>query len=90
MNVCHHCDNRACCNPGHLFLGTPRENYLDAKAKDRHSRGIRNGVAKLTDDAIREIRASKKTQWEFADQFDVWQSAICAIKQRKLWAHVQD
>lgn len=35
----HHCDNRACCNPGHLFLGTGIDNRLDCVAKGRHSRG---------------------------------------------------
>lgn len=33
--VMHSCDNRLCCNPEHLMLGTLRENYLDMVRKGR-------------------------------------------------------
>lgn len=44
--VLHKCDNRACVNPDHLYLGTAKENALDRELRDRsnHACGDSNGA----------------------------------------------
>jgi len=37
LHICHHCDNRKCVNPFHLFRGTRSDNMSDCVAKGRHS-----------------------------------------------------
>lgn len=36
MLVCHTCDNRRCCRPSHLWLGTVADNNTDMMVKGRH------------------------------------------------------
>jgi hypothetical protein len=70
--VCHHCDNRLCVRPDHLFLGTFTDNMQDMVQKGRQASGDRNGyrkypqlarkgesapMAKLQDDDVRAIRS---------------------------------
>jgi len=54
--VLHHCDNKICVNPDHLFLGTHRDNVDDAVRKGRHLHGEKHHKTKLTDDDVYTIR----------------------------------
>lgn len=38
MYICHQCDNPCCCNPAHLFAGTPTDNNRDRSRKGRNNR----------------------------------------------------
>lgn len=63
MNVCHSCDNPACINPAHLWLGTQSQNIRDCVAKGRYvvntapRLGEQNNWAKVTEDQVCEMRA---------------------------------
>ncbi len=94
MFVMHACDNKLCVNPDHLSLGTPRDNTQDMIAKGRKARGKYAlgedvGCSVLTADAVREIRASDKTNKELADQFGASVNAVRYARTRKTWKHIQ-
>lgn len=78
MLVLHRCDNRRCCNPDHLFLGTHQDNSQDALAKGR----LILPPPKLTDEQVREIRerlCNGETQQVLATEYKVSQAQISRI-----------
>lgn len=90
MLVCHKCDNPSCCNPAHLFLGTPRDNSQDMVRKNRKAsiKGASNPVAKLTPEQVRSIFLDQRINREIASEYGVQCSLISQIRRRTIWADV--
>ncbi len=84
--VCHTCDNPACCNIKHLFLGTNADNVADRVAKKRSAAGEQNGRSKLTKDQVLQIRASVGVRRvTLAKNFGVSPRTISQIRDGERW-----
>jgi hypothetical protein len=90
--VLHRCDNTSCVNPGHLFLGTMKDNTADMVAKGRARGGVsgeRNGKARLTVEAVIEIRSRRAVSARaLAERFGVHRHTIHAIRRGQFWKEV--
>jgi hypothetical protein len=93
--ICHHCDNTRCINPDHMFLGTYKDNFDDARLKGRlrWAVGEAHGRAVLNPDKVREIRKdldAGMTIKAVAGKFNVGNNTIFRIKHNLTWKHVEN
>jgi HNH endonuclease len=88
MEICHHCDNRKCVNPKHLFMDTQRGNLRDAAAKGRMKRGTGHHTTTLTEDEVRAIAASDEIQRVLAERYGVTRETISRIRSGFVWSHI--
>lgn len=91
--VLHRCDNRACCNPSHLFIGTKKDNTADCIRKGRFGvlPGSKNHQARFHESDVLEMRrlfSFGKSLADIARLFSTTSSRIHRIVHRKEWTHI--
>lgn len=81
--VRHLCDNKLCCNPAHLAIGTHEDNMLDMRTSRMHP------TAKLLPSQVDEIKQlladGNKTHKEIGQMFGVSSSNITMIATSRIW-----
>ncbi len=92
-DACHTCDNPPCCNPAHIFDGTPKENRNDCEAKMRHNYGERNGRHRLTEEEAKAIVArasfrSSSERQEIAREFGISIGHLNDMISGRKWRHL--
>lgn len=90
--VCHHCDNRLCVRPDHLFLGTARDNSADMVRKARSVRGTSVNTCALSEEQVSEVTRLYRAgviQAEIAKMFGIQQSTVSSIVRGESWRHLK-
>lgn len=88
MILCHSCDNPACVNPEHLFLGTHSDNSADMVSKGRQAKGEKIFLAYLTEEVVREVRNESGTYAEIAKRLGLKPGNVRLIRRGDTWKHV--
>ncbi len=81
LQVMHECNNKLCCRPSHLILGTAAKNTQDAYRDGLAASGEQSVKAKFADTTVSAIRADRRTQMEISRAYGISQSHVSRIKQ---------
>jgi len=88
MEALHRNGDHLDCRISNLRWGTHTENMQDKARHGTQTQGETHGRSKLTDQDVRDIRASTETNRALGKKYGVSNVAIQAIKTRRTWKHV--
>lgn len=84
MMLCHHCDNRKCCNPDHLYAGNHADNVRDMVKRRRFEKGENHHASKVSTEEIGQIRSLEGVPYRFiAGLYGISQSLVYLIRSRR-------
>lgn len=87
--VLHKCDNPACVNPDHLFLGSRIENNEDCNSKGRRSVGEKHVTSKITEMVAIEIKSCIHPPSHYVKEYGITRACVSSIRRNKTWKHLQ-
>lgn len=82
----HKCRNRNCVNPDHLETGTQADNLRDTIRDGMTNRRIKSPQHKLTEDQVKQIRISNKSNRELGNEYNIHEVSVARIKTKKSWS----
>jgi hypothetical protein len=85
MCVCHTCDNRACIEPSHFFLGTHGDNAADSARKGRRARGEGHPSNVLSEEKVHAILGDSRARRFVAVDYGVSRATVDDIRTGKSW-----
>lgn len=84
--IMHLCNNPRCCNPDHLYLGTPKENMEHAGSCGMLSRKwVQNGNSKLNQEQVAAIRLDTRPSRAVAKAFGIEKTQVLRIRKGVHW-----
>jgi len=91
LMILHRCHVRRCVRPSHLYVGTATDNMRDRVNVGNCPRGKDHWNARLSDVAVRHIRAAHRagsTMAALARKFRVCHETVRAVLAGRTWRHV--
>ncbi len=87
-NLLHTCDTPSCVRTDHLVDDTQAANMADMVSKGRSLKGEAHVQAVLTEALVLEIRASTRSNADWASELGLHMTTIWNARTRKSWKHI--